>query len=50
MRTMEALIFTRNKNHRNYSVNQSIDGLKTFQAMDIARIFSFFQLGASFCM
>ena len=43
---MAGLIFARNKNCSKYSVNQGVDGLKTFQAVNNAAIILGFQLVA----
>jgi len=39
LRTLVGLIFERNKNRSRYRINQGIDGLKTFQAMNHAPLF-----------
>jgi len=46
LKTLVGLIFKRNKNLSEYSINQGVDGSKTFQAMNNASIILGFQLVA----
>ena len=50
LRVVVGLIFARNKICRNYSINQGIDGFISFQAMNIAPMYSAFKLRACLCM